>query len=426
MERHDAPATLSLVAFASLGAAAIHFAVIGEHFQEYWLFGVFFASVAWAQVGWAALVALRPSRAVLVVGGLSQASLVALYAVTRTAGIPLGPEPRVAEAVGSVDLFCTALEVLAAAGALWLAFRPVRAARAPRRHASTIATGLAIAVAAATSLALASATGEGSTMDMASDSPPATVSTDAPASTAPAGGADSMPDMGDTDAAAPVAVDPASLATTSPAGPIQLAVTMPDAMAPGMEMAEPPCTATPTPAQVTAAVDLVDRTVAGTAPYRSLDAARAAGYAPVTLPGQPVVHYVSRRAYLATTSVDDVLDPTAPQSLVYANTSHGPALVAAMFIMPAAAHAAPPMPGGCLTQWHVHTNLCFDASRTVVGAQIGTRSCPAGSAVQVTQPMLHVWLAPVPGGPLAVEVPPGAAPSAAEQLPPANPAAEKA
>src|SRR6185503_2323513 len=30
------------VAVASAGAAAIHFAVIDQHFAEYWLFGVFF------------------------------------------------------------------------------------------------------------------------------------------------------------------------------------------------------------------------------------------------------------------------------------------------------------------------------------------------------------------------------------------------
>src|SRR4051812_368465 len=33
---------LLIAAAASAGAAAIHFAVISEHFDEYWLFGIFF------------------------------------------------------------------------------------------------------------------------------------------------------------------------------------------------------------------------------------------------------------------------------------------------------------------------------------------------------------------------------------------------
>ncbi|MGH2679595.1 MAG: hypothetical protein ACRDG8_03800, partial [Actinomycetota bacterium] len=33
----------------SAGAAAIHFAVISTHFEEYWVFGAFFFVVAWFQ-----------------------------------------------------------------------------------------------------------------------------------------------------------------------------------------------------------------------------------------------------------------------------------------------------------------------------------------------------------------------------------------
>ena len=38
---------LFALATLSIGAAAIHFAVIGEHFAEYVLFGVFFSVVGW-------------------------------------------------------------------------------------------------------------------------------------------------------------------------------------------------------------------------------------------------------------------------------------------------------------------------------------------------------------------------------------------
>jgi len=40
-------ATLAVLSGA---AAAIHFAVIGEHFEEYWAFGTFFLVLAWSRL----------------------------------------------------------------------------------------------------------------------------------------------------------------------------------------------------------------------------------------------------------------------------------------------------------------------------------------------------------------------------------------
>jgi hypothetical protein len=75
-----------------------------------------------------------------------------------------------------------------------------------------------------------------------------------------------------------------------------------------------------------------------------------------------------------------------------------------MYLMPATAgDTRPPQPGGCLTQWHIHTDLCF-SSGTVVGND-NAGSCAAGSVNKVTQPMMHVWMTPVSGGPLAPDPP---------------------
>lgn len=160
-------------------------------------------------------------------------------------------------------------------------------------------------------------------------------------------------------------------------------------------MATGHCMTSPTAAQQRAAVDLVDKTVAAAAPYRSLRAAKAAGYVPVTPTGLKIVHYVNPSLY----AEGPALDPSAIAALVYVNTDHGAVLSAAMYIVPPGA-GDPPQPGGCLTQWHVHTNLCF-RDGVVVGIDAG--SCPAGGVTKVTQPLMHVWLAPVPGGPLAVD-----------------------
>jgi hypothetical protein len=208
-----------------------------------------------------------------------------------------------------------------------------------------------------------------------------------------------------------------SLPTTSPAGNITWPVPM-GTMGAGMQMVTPNCTTQPTAAQQAAAVSLVDQTVSALAPYESLAAAKAVGYIPITPSGAPVVHYANP-AYLAT---PQTLDPGAIESLVYANTPHGAILVAAMYAMANnQVGQTPPTPGGCLTEWHVHTNLCFSNTSGVVVGTEHNGACNAGSTNHITQPMIHVWLAPLPGGPLIVDAPDAQVVAAASQLPVPNP-----
>jgi hypothetical protein len=48
-------------------------------------------------------------------------------------------------------------------------------------------------------------------------------------------------------------------------------------------------------------------------------------------------------------------------------------------------------------------------------------SCATGSANRVTQPMMHVWMTPVSGGPLTPDPPALSEVEAAVQMPPLNP-----
>jgi hypothetical protein len=184
-------------------------------------------------------------------------------------------------------------------------------------------------------------------------------------------------------------------------------------MAPGMKMAGSSCTKTPTAGQQSATVSLVNTTWADAKKYQSLAVAEAAGYRPVTPTGQAVVHYINPANYRATVKGDPVIAPTAPQSLVYANTPHGAVLAAVMYIQSPRAGSTPD-PGGCLTQWHVHTNLCFARGSTVVG--ITHPTCPAGSVNRTSPPMLHIWFVPIPGGPTAVDATDAQVVHAAEQV----------
>jgi hypothetical protein len=221
----------------------------------------------------------------------------------------------------------------------------------------------------------------------------------------------SMPSMSPTSGGT---TTPLSLPTTSPAGPILWPDTL-TTMAAGMEMAEPNCVAQPTAAQQAAAVALVDQTVAAVAPYKSLAAAKAAGYIPVTKSGARIVHYINPAIYRE--GID--ISPTAIPALVYANTSHGAVLLAAMYLMPKTGGSTPPQPGGCLTQWHIHTDLCFSSGKVVGNDSAG--ACTNGSVNQVSQPMMHVWMTPVTGGPLAPDPPALTEVQSAASMPVLNP-----
>ena len=75
----------------SAGAAAIHFAVMRTHFEEYFLFGVFFVLSGLTQLVWAILVVAWPRRWLLQLGAAGNASIAALWAVDRIWGAAARP-----------------------------------------------------------------------------------------------------------------------------------------------------------------------------------------------------------------------------------------------------------------------------------------------------------------------------------------------
>ena len=114
----DIPRGRVAVALASLGAGVVHVAVCPDHFREAAVFGLFFAVCALAQVGWAAAVLAQPSRRVWLAGLAGNAAVLALWAVTRTVGLPFGPEAGAAEAVGRADALAGVLEVVVVVAAV--------------------------------------------------------------------------------------------------------------------------------------------------------------------------------------------------------------------------------------------------------------------------------------------------------------------
>ena len=124
------PYLLGSLASLSAGAAAIHFAVVFEHFAEYTLYGVFFLVISWAQVIWPVILLWRPSRLWLWLGIAGNAAVIAVYVASRTAGLPFGPDLHEVESVGALDVVSCVLEfglIAVCAALLWrpsLADRP--------------------------------------------------------------------------------------------------------------------------------------------------------------------------------------------------------------------------------------------------------------------------------------------------------------
>lgn len=112
-----------VAAFASIGAALVHMSTLAAHLQEWWLAGLFFITIAAFQLAWAGPALLWASLRVLRVGVLVNAGTIAVWAVSRTVGLPFGPNAGVPEPVSRIDLAAGVLEVVVCAAALWCLHR---------------------------------------------------------------------------------------------------------------------------------------------------------------------------------------------------------------------------------------------------------------------------------------------------------------
>jgi hypothetical protein len=156
-----------------------------------------------------------------------------------------------------------------------------------------------------------------------------------------------------------------------------------------------------TPAQRVAAARLLAVTRLAAARFRELRDARAAGYAPHVVTPKSVKHYFNP-AYVTD---GRVLDPARPEGLLYAHTTRGPVLVAAVYLMNRAGEPVRAV-GGCLTPWHAHANHCSSdpAGGRIDGVRDRDGRCPPGQVPWATPPMLHTWMIELPDGPFATHV----------------------
>jgi hypothetical protein len=96
-----------------LGAGAIHVAMAPSHLGESAVEGAGFLASAWIQLVLAGAVLLRPTRRILAAVAVSSLAFIAVWVVSRTAGLPFGAHSGHAESVSIVDGVCVALEAVA-------------------------------------------------------------------------------------------------------------------------------------------------------------------------------------------------------------------------------------------------------------------------------------------------------------------------
>jgi hypothetical protein len=95
---------------SSTAAAGVHAAMAPSHLEHSTLFGAFFVLAAMTQISWSAMLVLGSSGAVLVAGAAVNGAFIALWAVTRTVGLPVVMPDR--EAVGPWDVACVAWQAI--------------------------------------------------------------------------------------------------------------------------------------------------------------------------------------------------------------------------------------------------------------------------------------------------------------------------
>ena len=132
-----------------LGAALIHLAVAPEHLTEWPLAGAFFVVLAIVELGAARMVGVRRSQGLVALVGLLSLVPLVLWLVSRTRGIPLGPEPGAPEAVGFADLAACVLELVTLVTCL-LVLRSGAWLRRPAATPHTVALGLTALLAVTT------------------------------------------------------------------------------------------------------------------------------------------------------------------------------------------------------------------------------------------------------------------------------------
>lgn len=389
-------------AAALLGASGVvHLALVPPHIGTWVWEGTAFAVAGWLQVTLAVLLVTRPSRVALLSAAAIDLVLIALWVVSRTSGLPFGPDRGRAVPVGFIDAATVAMEAAAVVVALALAVRSRSVARTRPSSAVMAITGLALA--GLTSAMLLSPSARDHTADVSHDvaatADPAPVVTAA----APAASAPGSPAASATAAAAEPSAVQAPVTTAHVHEPAAAPAVDDKGLSLIMNGHQHEHVVEPMDSATTALLaHQLARTAELVALYPTVADAEAAGYrrqGPYS-PGLGT-HYGKGGATIVGASItdDNVLDPM----LIFDGSDPTSKIAGFMYI----AVGVPGIPDGFAgpnDTWHFHTNVCLvvnpdgstDAPLGADRDNVPKELCDqyGGFLVDNTGYMLHVWTVP--------------------------------
>lgn len=120
-EREQRRVDIIILATLSGSIAVLHASAAIGHINESLLYGLTFIALALAQSGWSALlIATGGGRRVLSVGQFLSLGVVVVWVLSRTVGLPLGPDLGHPESPGIPDLVATFDELVLIGLSAWL------------------------------------------------------------------------------------------------------------------------------------------------------------------------------------------------------------------------------------------------------------------------------------------------------------------
>lgn len=386
------------IASFSVGAAFVHFAVMGEHFDESTAHGVFFAVAAWIQLAFALGVVLRPSRGLLWFGALVNLAIICSWVVSRVWGVPFGSEPWTAEPAAFPDVLATILEGLTVAACLGVITGYLGTRRLPDAVALPAVGALGATVVILSTLSLVPAVaGEGHHHGGAEATDHSHPAAGAPgaldaADALGAGGASAPGEHGhgpggdDASPGIEVAVGNSPCEKTGP--PVS------EGQAAGGHGHRGPPIQYPIPDKATRyllAVQLVQAREAALK-YPTLADAEAAGYRKVTSYLPCIGAHLMKFDY-----VDGEFDPSEPEMLLYNGDGPDAEVVGLSYYVLTPDKKAPEGFAGPNDPWHQHIGLCIRAGFVVGGEDTTEEECKARGGVKADGSnawMNHVWVVP--------------------------------
>lgn len=102
----------TVVIVASASAAALHFAAVRPHMGEWVPAAMFMACAGLAQFGWALWIARSAGPLATFAGVVLNTGIIGLWIVSRTEGLPFGPNAGMPEHIHGPDVLATVFEAV--------------------------------------------------------------------------------------------------------------------------------------------------------------------------------------------------------------------------------------------------------------------------------------------------------------------------